>query len=148
MTDQVASELADGGHQSAEDNHQARQWQHWNLGESGLIPCQPRLIDRRLPLAGDHPARPAADQAITAAWQLAAIAKPPSGSVRAASAWPRPARVIRAAGDRWSMAGLTGGPVILLVDETPAIPLDISDYPRTAELLDALIAAANRAQRT
>ncbi|MGH3400913.1 MAG: hypothetical protein ACRDRJ_00055 [Streptosporangiaceae bacterium] len=138
MTDQVASELAASGHQSAEDYHQARQWQHWNLGESNIIPQQPRLIDRRLRLAADHPARPAADQAITAAWRLAATAKPPPGSVRAGPAWPRPARVIRAAGDRWSLAGRTGGPVILLIDEAPAIPLDISDSPRTAELLDAL----------
>jgi hypothetical protein len=73
---------------------------------------------------------------------------PPPGSVRAGPAWPRPARVIRAAGDGWSLAGRTGGPVILFIDEAPAIPLDISDSPRIAELLDALTAAADRARRT
>lgn len=120
MTDQVASELADSGHRSAGEYHQTRQWQHWNLGESELIPHQPRLIDMRQRLADDHPA---VGRAITAAWQLAATAEPPPGSVRS-------------------------GPVVLLLDEAPGIPLDISDAPRTAELLDALTAAADRSQRT
>jgi hypothetical protein len=148
MTDQVASELADSGHQSAEEYHQVRQMERWNLGETDLIPQQPRLIDLRARLASDHPAQPAVSQAITAVWQLAATAKPPPGSVRSGPAWPRPARMVRAAGDKWSLAGRTGGPVILLLDEAPGIPIDISDTPRTAELLDALTAAADRAQRT
>lgn len=148
MTDQIASELADSGHQSAEEYHQARQMERWNLGETDLIPQQPRLIDLRARLTSDHPAQPAASRAITAVWQLTATAKPPPGSVRSSPAWPRPARMVRAAGDKWSLAGRTGGPVILLLDEAPGIPIDISDTPRTAELLDALTAAADRAQRT
>lgn len=148
MADQAASELADSGHQSAEQYHEARQWQHWNLGESDLIPQQPRLIDIRQPLTGNHPARSAADRAITAAWRLAATVKPPPGSVRSGPAWPRPARLIRPTGDKWSLAGRTGGPVILLLDEAPGFPFDISDAPKTAELLDALTAAADRARRT
>jgi len=146
MTDQIADELSESGHQSAEDYHQARQWHYWNLGETDLIPRQPRLIDLRQPVASTHPARPAADKAIAAAWQLAATARPPAGSVRSGPAWPKPARVVRATGDGWSMVGLTGGPVILLLDETPGRPLDISDTLKTAELLDALTAAAERAK--
>ena len=63
MTDQIADELSESGHQSAEDYHQARQWHYWNLGETDLIPRQPRLIDLRQPVAGTHSARPAADKA-------------------------------------------------------------------------------------
>jgi hypothetical protein len=148
MTDLIASELADSGHQSPGEYHQARQWQHWNLGETDLIPQEPRLIDLRARLADGHPLQPAADRAVAAAWQLASTAEPPPGSVRSAPAWPRPARMVRATGGEWSLAARTGGPVILLLDEAPGIPIDISDTPRTAELLDALTAVAERAQRT
>jgi hypothetical protein len=151
MTDLIASELADSGHQNPGEYHQARQMERWNFGETDLIPQEPRLIDLRARLADGHPpARPAAERAVTAAWQLAATAKLPPGSVRSRSAWPRPARVIRAAGDKWSLAGRTGGPVIVLLDELVGVPVDISDTPRAAELLDALTAAAaaDRAQRT
>ncbi len=145
MTDQVASELADSGHQNAEEYHQARQWQHWNLGESELIPQQPRLIDIRERLPADHPIQPAARRVITAAWRLAATAKQPPGSVRSGPASPRPARVVRAVGDGWSLAGRTGGPVVLLLDEAPGLLLDISDAPKVTELLDAFTVAADRA---
>ena len=148
MTDLIVGELADSGHQAPGQYHQARQEQHWNFGETDLIPAEPRLIDLRARLTGGHPAQPAVDRAVTAAWQLAATAKPPPGSVRSRGAWPRPARVIRATGDKWSLAGRTGGPVILLLDELAGVPVDISDSPKAAELLNALTAAADRAQRT
>jgi hypothetical protein len=147
MTDLIAGELADSGHQDPGEYHQARQVERWNFGETDLVPQEPRLIDLRARLAEGHPARPAVERAVTAAWRLAATAKPPPGSVRSRGAWPRPARVIRAAGGKWSLAGRTGGPVILLLDELAGVPVDISDTPRAAELLDALTAAADRAQR-
>lgn len=40
-----------------------------------------------------------------------------------------------------------GGPVILLLDELVGVPVDVSAIPRAAEVLDALTAAADRAQR-
>jgi hypothetical protein len=148
MTDLVVGELADSGHQGPGEYQQARQMERWNFGETELIPQEPRLIDLRARLADGHPARPAVERAVAAAWRLAATAKPPPGSVSTRGAWPHPVCDIRAAGDKWSLAGRTGGPVILLLDELAGVPADISDTPRAAELLDALTAAADRAQRT
>jgi len=146
LADQIAGELAVRGDKSAREHHEARQWDSWNLGETELIPPQPRLIDLREPLGDHDPARPAAGRAITAAWQLAAIAAPPPGSARTARAWPS-GRVVRATGDGWSLAARTGAAAVLLLDEAPGRTLDISDTPKLQELLDALTAAADRARR-
>jgi hypothetical protein len=124
MTDRVVGELADSGHQGPGEYQQARQMERWNFGETELIPQEPRLIDLRARLADGHPARPAVERAVAAAWRLAATAKPPPGSVRSRGAWPRPACVISAVGDKWRLAGRTGGPVILLLDELAGVPAD------------------------
>jgi hypothetical protein len=57
------------------------------------------------------------------------------------------ARLVRANGDRWTLIGRTDGPVLLLTDALPGIPIDIDDAPRLQDLLTALTAAAERAAR-
>ncbi len=54
---------------------------------------------------------------------------------------------MRANGDGWTLIGRTDGPVVLLTDALPGMPLDIDDAPRLQELLTALTAAAERAAR-
>ena len=66
-------------------------------------------------------------------------------SVRTAS--PGKARLVRANGDGWTLIGRTDGPVLLLADAVPGLPLDIDDAPRLQELLAALTATAERAAR-
>jgi hypothetical protein len=54
---------------------------------------------------------------------------------------------VRANGDGWTLIGRTDGPVVLLTDALPGMPVDIDDAPRLQELLTALTAAAERAAR-
>jgi hypothetical protein len=147
LADAIARELADTGHQSAEEYAEGERWDAANMGDTDLLDPPPRYIDLRQALGPDHPARPAADHAIAAAWSLAAAGQPPPGSARTARAWPAPARMVRATGDGWTLAARTGGgPAVLLLDDIPGIPVDITDAPQLDQLLDALTAAADRAQ--
>ncbi|HVB43316.1 MAG TPA: hypothetical protein VNF47_11510 [Streptosporangiaceae bacterium] len=95
----------------------------------------------------DHPAHEAVEHALAATWSLAATTKLPPGSVRVRTASPGKARLVRVNGDGWTLIGRTDGPVLLLADAIPAIPVDIDDAPRLQELLTALTAAAERAAR-
>ena len=65
-----------------------------------------------------------------------------------AAAAGEPAFATRLADGKWSLAGRTGGPVIVLLNEPSGVPVDISITPRAAGLLDAPTSAADRAQRT
>jgi hypothetical protein len=140
LADAIAGELADMMGRTWEEHAEAHRWDAYNLGDTDPGPPPPRLIDMRQPPAGPHPS---IDRALRAAWSLAAAAKPPPGSVRSRRA-TRSARLLRAIGDGWTLIGRTDGPVILLLDDAPGVPLDIGDLPQTAGLLDALTVAANR----
>ena len=146
LADQLVSELADSGHQDAAQHAEAQQWHALNMGDTEVSPVLPRLIDLRVRATPGYPGRPAADRAISQAWQLAATATPPPGTVRVRTAWPA-ARVVRASGDGWTLTARGGDQplLILLLDDVPGIILDISDTSQAAELIDALTAAATRA---
>jgi hypothetical protein len=65
--------------------------------------------------------------------------------VRIHKASPGKARLVRATGDGWTLIGRTDGPVVLLADAIPGLPVDMQDAPRLTELLIGLTAAAGRA---
>jgi hypothetical protein len=119
----------------------------YDMGDTDPGPPPTRLIDMRGRIPRDHPAHPAVDRALAGAWSLAATTRPPPGSVRVRTASPGKARLVRANGDGWTMIGRTDGPVVLLTDALPGMPVEIDDAPRLQELLTALTAAAERAAR-
>jgi len=108
---------------------EAERWDAYNRGDTDFSPVPPRLIDMRRRVPPDHPAHQAVDRVLAAAWSLAATTKPPPGSVRIRMAWPGKARMVRATGDGWTLIGRTDGPVVLLADAVPGLPIDIEDAP-------------------
>jgi hypothetical protein len=147
MADIIEEELADLQGRSMEDHIQAERQDAYDMGDTDPSPPPARLIDMRGRIPRGHPAHPAVDRALAAAWSLAATTRPPPGSVRIRTASPGKARLVRANGDGWTLIGRTGGPVLLLADALPGIPIDIDNAPRLQELLTALTAAADRAAR-
>lgn len=127
-----------------EDYIEAERWDAYNMGDTDPSPPPARLIDMRERIPPGHPAHQAVDRALAGAWSLAATTRPPPGSVRTRTA-SRNARLVRASGDGWTLVGRTDGPVLLLTDALPGLPVDIDDAPRLPELLTALTAAAERA---
>lgn len=147
MADIIDGELANLRGRSMEEYIEAERQDAYDMGDTDPSPPPARLIDmrRRIPL--DHLAHQAVDRALAAAWSLAATTKPPPGSVRIRKASPGKARLVRANGDGWTLIGRTDGPVVLLADAIPGLPVDIEDAPRLNELFTALTAAAGRAAR-
>jgi hypothetical protein len=140
LADAIAAELADMMGRTWEEHADAHLWDAYNLGDTDPDPPPARLIDMRQQPTTSHPS---IDRALQAAWSLAAATKPPPGSVRSRRA-TRNARMLRATGDGWTLIGRTDGPVILLLDDAPGVPLDIGEMPQISGLLDALTAAAHR----
>jgi hypothetical protein len=147
MADTIDGELADLRGRTMEDYIQAERQDAYDMGDTDPGPPPARLIDMRGRIPRDHPAHPAVDRALAGAWSLAATTRPPPGSVRVRTASPGKARLVRANGDGWTLIGRTDGPVLLLTDALPGMPVDIDDAPRLQELLTALTAAAERAAR-
>jgi hypothetical protein len=147
MADIIDSELADLRGGSMEEYIEAERWDAYNMGDTDPSPPPARLIDMRGRIPRDHPAHQAVDRALAGAWSLAASTKPPPGSVRVRTASLGTARLVRANGDGWTLIGRTDGPVLLLTDALPGIPVDIDDAPRLQGLLAALTATAERAAR-
>jgi hypothetical protein len=147
MADLIYDELADLRGRSMADYTQSVREDAADVGDNDPSPPPPRLIDLRQRIPGDHPAHQVVDHALAGAWSLAATTKPPPGSVRADTASPGKARLVRANGDGWTLIGRTDGPVILLTDALPGMPIDAGDAPRLQELLTALTAAAQRTAR-
>jgi len=147
MADIIDGELADMRGRSMEDHIEAERWDAYNMGDTDPSPPPARLIDMRGRIPRDHPTHQTVDRALAGAWSLAATTRPPHGSVRVRTASPGKARLVRANGDGWTLIGRTDGPVVLLTDAIPGIPVDIDDAPRLQELLTALTAAAERAAR-
>lgn len=145
MADTIAAELADMRGRTMQE-HIDDCLDACNMGDTGPGPPPARLIDTRARIDPGHPAHEAVDRAIAQAWSLAATTKPPPGSIRTRTARPGKARIVRANGDGWTLAGRTDGPVVLLADALPGVPVDISDAPQLTGLLDALTAAARRTQ--
>jgi hypothetical protein len=146
IADDIATELADTGHQDASRYAEAQRWEALNMGDTDLRPVLPRLIDLRAPLEPGDPAQVVVDRALAQVWQLAVAGKPPPGAIRIRKAWPRD-RVIRVAGDGWALVARTGSPptLILLADEARRKgAIDISGSDRAHQLLDGLTAAAAR----
>ena len=144
IADDIATELADTGHQDTKQYVEAQRWEALNMGDTDLRPVLPRLIDLRTPLEPGDPAQVVVDRALAQAWQLAVAGKPPPGSIRMRKAWPRD-RVIRASGDGWTLVARTGSPpvLILLADEARRRgAIDVSKADRAHQLLDGLTAAA------
>ena len=127
VADGVVSELADTGHQDAEQYAEAQRWRAMEMGDTGLEPVPPRLIDLRQPLGPGDPAQAVVGCALSEAWKLAAAAKPPPGSVRVRKSWPS-GRVIRATGSDWTLVARTGTPplLVLIADDAPRGLLDVS----------------------
>jgi len=130
-----------------EEYIEANRQDAYDMGDTDPSPAPARLIDMRGRIPPGHPAHQAVDRALAAAWSLAVTTKPPPGSVRVRKASPGKARLVRATGDGWTLLGRTDGPVVLLADGIPGLPVDIEDAPRLNELLTALTAAAGRAAR-
>jgi hypothetical protein len=147
MADIIDAELADMRGRTAEEYTEAERQDAYDMGDTDPGPPPGRLIDMRERIEPDHPAHQAVDRALAAAWSLAATAKPPPGSVRVRKASPGKARLVRANGDGWTLIGRTDGPVVLLADAIPGLPVDIEAAPRLNELLNALTATAGRAAR-
>ena len=147
MADTIHGELADMRGCSMEEYVEAERWEAYNMGDTDPSPPPARLIDMRGRIPRDHPAHQAVDRALASAWSLAATTRPPPGSVRVRTASPGKARLVRANGDGWTLIGRTDGPVVLLTDAIPGIPVDIDGALRLQELLTALTAAAERAAR-
>jgi hypothetical protein len=144
MADLIAGELADLRGRTMEDYIETSQFDAYNMGDTDPSPPLARLIDMRTALDPADLARRHVDNAVAAAWSLAATTKPPPGSVRTRKAWPGKVRLVRANGEGWTLIGRTDRPVIVLVDEIPETPIDIDQTPRLDELLNALTAAADR----
>jgi hypothetical protein len=147
MADVIDAELADMRGRSMEEHIEAARQDAYDMGDTDPSPPPARLIDMRGRIPPDHPAHQAVDRALAAAWSLAATTRPPPGSVRIRKASPGKVRLVRANGDGWTLIGRTDGPVVLLADTIPGLPVDIEDAPRLNELLTALAAAAGRAAR-
>jgi len=127
-----------------EEYIEAERWDAYNTGDTDPSPPPARLIDMRGRIPPDHPRHQAIERALAAAWSLAAATTPPPGSVRVRTVPPGKVRLVRASGDGWTLIGRTDGPVVLLADAMPGVPVDIEDAPRLNELLIALTAAAGR----
>jgi hypothetical protein len=147
MADIIDAELAEMRGRSMEEYIEAERQDAADMVDNDPSPPPARLIDMRGRIPPDHPAHQAVDRALAAAWSLAATTKPPPGSVRIRKASPGKVRLVRANGDGWTLIGRTDGPVVLLADAIPGLPVDIEDAPRLNELLTALTAAAGRAAR-
>jgi hypothetical protein len=117
-----------------------------DVGDNDPGPPQLRVIDMRVQFDPGHPAYQAITSAMAAAWSLAAATRVPPGSVPTRPAWPGGTRLVRATGDGWTLIGRTDGPVLLLLDRYPGLPVDIDGTPRRPELLDALTAARSAAR--
>ena len=147
MADIIDGELTEMRGRSMEEYIEAHRQDACEMGDADPVPPPARLIDMRGRIPPGHPAHQAVERALAAAWSLAAATRPPPGSVRIRKASPGKARLVRASGDGWTLIGRTDGPVVLLADAVPGVPVDIEDAPRLNELLTALTAAAGRAAR-
>jgi hypothetical protein len=145
VADGIARELADTGHWDAARYAELQRSRAWELGDTELKPVLPRLIDLRRPLGPGDQAQAAVDRALSEAWELADVPKPPPGAVRTRKSWPS-GLVIRATGSDWTLVARTGPPplLILLADDAPRRVLDVSGVDQASALLDALTAAAAR----
>ncbi|MFI6883910.1 hypothetical protein [Streptosporangium canum] len=146
LADVLAEELATTGHRSRGEYEESVLFDAYNLGEHPLsVPL--RLIDMRMLMDDDHPAHPHLQAALAAAWTLSENLAPPPGRVRVRvrKIWPRDTPLVRADGADWTIVALdAGGPAVILLDQLPAVPLALDETPRIAELVTALVAAAQR----